>query len=163
MNFMIFVPMVIPEVVIAVAFLGLTGVIGISKGFGIMVCAHTIFILPYIIVTMKARFANYDVSIEEASMDLGAGRFYTFIHVICPMIMPGIFSGGLMAFSLSFDDLIVSSFLCGTGYMTLPVKIYSNLKVGISPEYNALYTIILIIMLIGTATIGIKNYRKSEV
>ena len=68
-----------------------------------------------------------------------------------------------MAFSLSFDDLIVSSFLCGTGYMTLPVKIYSNLKVGISPEYNALYTIILIIMLIGTATIGIKNYRKSEV
>lgn len=163
MNFMIFVPMVIPEVVIAVAFLGLTGAIGISKGFGIMVCAHTIFILPYIIVTMKARFANYDVSIEEASMDLGAGRFYTFIHVICPMIMPGIFSGGLMAFSLSFDDLIVSSFLCGTGYMTLPVKIYSNLKVGISPEYNALYTIILIIMLIGTATIGIKNYRKSEV
>lgn len=82
--------MVIPEIVIAVAFLGLTGAAGISKGFGVMVCAHTIFILPYIIVTLKSRFADYDVSIEEASLDLGANQIYTFIHIICPMILPGI-------------------------------------------------------------------------
>ena len=156
---MFFVPMVIPEIVIAVAFLGLTGAAGISKGFGVMVCAHTIFILPYIIVTLKSRFADYDVSIEEASLDLGANQIYTFIHIICPMILPGIFTGGLMAFSLSFDDLIVSNFLSNTGYTTLPVKIYSNLKVGISPEYNALFTIILAVMLIATAAIAIKKKR----
>ena len=159
LNFMVFVPMVIPEIVIAVAFLGLTGAAGISKGFGVMVCAHTIFILPYIIVTLKSRFADYDVSIEEASLDLGANQIYTFIHIICPMILPGIFTGGLMAFSLSFDDLIVSNFLSNTGYTTLPVKIYSNLKVGISPEYNALSTIILAVMLIATAAIAIKKKR----
>ena len=159
LNLMVFVPMVIPEIVIAVAFLGLTGAAGISKGFGVMVCAHTIFILPYIIVTLKSRFADYDVSIEEASLDLGANKIYTFIHIICPMILPGIFTGGLMAFSLSFDDLIVSNFLSNTGYTTLPVKIYSNLKVGISPEYNALFTIILAVMLIATAAIAIKKKR----
>ena len=135
LNFMVFVPMVIPEIVIAVAFLGLTG--------------------PYIIVTLKSRFADYDVSIEEASLDLGANQIYTFIHIICPMILPGIFTGGLMAFSLSFDDLIVSNFLSNT----LPVKIYSNLKVGISPEYNALFTIIFAVMLIATAAIAIKKKR----
>ena len=156
---LVFVPMVIPEIVIAVAFLGLTGAAGISKGFGVMVCAHTIFILPYIIVTFKSRFADYDVSIEEASLDLGANQIYTFIHIICPMILPGIFTGGLMAFSLSFDDLIVSNFLSNTGYTTLPVKIYSNLKEGISPEYNALFTIIFAVMLIATAAIAIKKKR----
>jgi hypothetical protein len=75
------------------------------------------------------------------------------------MILPGIFTGGLMAFSLSFDDLIVSNFLSNTGYTTLPVKIYSNLKVGISPEYNALFTIIFAVMLIATAAIAIKKKR----
>lgn len=90
---------------------------------------------------------------------LGANQIYTFIHIICPMILPGIFTGGLMAFSLSFDDLIVSNFLSNTGYTTLPVKIYSNLKVGISPEYNALFTIILAVMLIATAAIAIKKKR----
>lgn len=163
LNFMVFVPLIIPEIVVAVAFLGLTGAVGISKGFGVMLCAHTVFILPNIIVTMKARFANYDVSIEEASLDLGANQWYTFFHIICPVIMPGIFSGGLIAFSMSFDDLIISNFLSSSGYTTLPVKIYSNLKIGISPEYNALYSIILLIMLAVTAGIAIKKLRKKDV
>ena len=138
----IYFPIVIPEIVLAVALFMIFNTTGISLGVPVIVIGNTTICLPYVYITVKARLVGMDPYIEDASLDLGADRIYTLFHVTIPQIMPGIVSGAFMAFSLSLDELIITSFLADAGTTTLPMKVYSMMKKGISPEINALTTII---------------------
>ena len=133
----IYFPIVIPEIVLAIATLLVFTQGGIDLSMGTIIIGNTTLVLPYVYITIKARLVGMDPSIEEASLDLGANRFYTFMHVTLPAIVPGVMSGAFMAFSLALDDLIITSFLANAETATLPMKVYSMIKKGVSPEINA--------------------------
>lgn len=158
----LYVPIVIPEIVLAVALLSIFSAINFPLGTFAMILGHTTLTVPFVIITIKSRLSDFDQSVEEASMDLGANRRTTFLKVTLPMIMPGVISGGFLAFTLSLDDLIISNFISGPNSMTLPIKIYSMVKSGISPEINALTTIIIGVFLVGLILSKIieKNKKK---
>lgn len=145
----LYIPIIIPEVVLAVAMLCIMSLVNFPTGTGAIILGHTTLTLPYMVITVKSRMSGFDKSIEEASMDLGANRIVTFIRVTLPMIIPGVMSGAFLAFTISLDDFIVSNFVAGPKSVTLPVKVYSMLKVGIRPEINALSTLIISVFVIG--------------
>ncbi|MDD6429425.1 MAG: ABC transporter permease [Lachnospiraceae bacterium] len=144
----VYFPIVIPEIVLAVAMLLMFNGAGISLGLPTIVIGNVTLVLPYVYITVKARLVGMDPSTEEASMDLGADRFYTFTHITLPEIMPGIIAGAFMSFSLVLDELIITSFLTDAETVTLPIKVYSMIKKGISPEINALTTIVFLAALL---------------
>lgn len=158
----VYFPIVIPEIVLAVAMFMIFNTAGISLGVPIIVIGNTTICLPYVYITVKSRLVGMDPSIEEASLDLGADRVYTLFHVTIPQIMPGIISGAFMAFSLSLDELIVTSFLADAGTTTLPMKVYSMMKKGVSPEINALTTIIFAVSILGVAAYLILDAVKTH-
>ena len=164
-NNALYVPIVIPEIVLAIALLSIFSLINFPLGIIAIILGHTTLTVPFVIITVKSRLNGFDKSVEEASMDLGANRRTTFLKVTLPMILPGVVSGGFLAFTLSLDDLIISNFIAGTSCTTLPVKIYSMVKSGISPEINALTTIIIGVFLIGlivSKIIGKDKTKKEE-
>ena len=114
-----------------------------------MILAHATFCIPFVVIIMRGRMSGMDLSIEEASMDLGANRLVTFFRVTLPMLVPGILSSAFMSFTLSIDDVIISNFVSGPYATTLPVKILSMVKVGLSPEVNALTSLMVAVLLIG--------------
>ena len=146
LNSAIYIPIIIPEIVLAVALLCIYTKFGIPLGKATIIFGHITLTVPFIVINVKARLAGYDKSLEEAAMDLGANRIQTFFKIILPMIMPGILSGALLAFTLSLDDLVISNFVTGIKSTTLPVEILGMLRSGISPEINALTTIIMTII-----------------
>ena len=160
----VYFPIVIPEIVLAVALFMIFNTTSIPLGVPVIVIGNSTICLPYVYITVKSRLVGMDPSIVEASMDLGADRIYTLFHVTIPQIMPGIVSGAFMAFSLSLDELIVTSFLADAGTTTLPMKVYSMMKKGVSPEINALTTIIFAVsigcVLIYLIADGVKSYKK---
>lgn len=157
----LYIPIIIPEVVLAVAMLSVMSLINFPTGTMAIIIGHTTLTLPYMVITVKSRMSGFDKSIEEASMDLGANRFVTFFRVTLPMIMPGVMSGAFLAFTISLDDFIVSNFVAGPKSVTLPVKVYSMLKVGIRPEINALSTIIISLFVVGyVITMIVGKVRK---
>ncbi len=147
-NNALIIPMVIPEIVLAVALLSMYTATNFKLGYGTMIIGLATLTVPFVITTVKSRLVGFDESIEEASMDLGANRRKTFMKITMPMIMPAVFSGGFLAFSLALDDLIIANFVCGNNTMTLPIKIYSKVKSGVNPELNALSTIIMVFCLV---------------
>lgn len=148
-NKALYIPIIIPEVVLAVALLSIFNLVNFPTGTFAIILGHTTIALPYMVITVKSRMAGFDKSIEEASLDLGANRVTTFFRITLPMIIPGVVSGAFLAFTISLDDFIISNFVAGAKSVTLPVKVYSMLKVGIRPEINALSTIIICIFIIG--------------
>ncbi|MEQ8197269.1 MAG: ABC transporter permease subunit [Clostridiaceae bacterium] len=160
-NNALYVPIVIPEIVLAVALLSIFSAISFPLGILTLILGHTTLTVPFVIITIKSRLSGFDQSVEEASMDLGASRRTTFLKVTLPMIMPGVMSGGFLAFTLSLDDLIISNFIAGTKCMTFPVKVYSMVKSGISPEVNALTTILIALFLAGLLVSKVLNRRRS--
>ncbi|MDD5949862.1 MAG: ABC transporter permease [Lachnospiraceae bacterium] len=157
----IYFPLVIPEIVLAVATLLVFNMGHIGLSMGTIVIGNATLVLPYVYITVKARLVGMDPSIEEASLDLGADRFYTFMHITLPAIMPGVMAGAFMAFSLVLDDLIVTSFLANAETTTLPMKVYSMIKKGVSPEINALTTIIFGVCAVAIAAYLIKDLITS--
>ena len=153
----VYFPIVIPEIVLAVALLLLFNITGISLSMTTIVIGNATLILPYVYITVKSRLVGMDPSIEEASLDLGADRIYTFMHVTLPAIVPGVMSGAFMAFSLVLDELIITSFLANAETTTLPMKVYSMIKKGVSPEINALTTIIFGVCALGLLIYLIKD------
>lgn len=153
----IYFPIVIPEIVLAIATLLVFNQSGFSLSMGTIIIGNTTLVLPYVYITIKSRLVGMDPSIEEASLDLGANRFYTFMHVTLPGIVPGVMSGAFMAFSLALDDLIITSFLANAETSTLPMKVYSMIKKGVSPEINALTTIIFSVSIIAMVIYFIKE------
>lgn len=145
---MLFVVMMSPDIVMAISLLALFVVLGISLGFWSLLLAHITFCLPFVVITVYSRLKGFDVRMLEAAKDLGASEAVTFRKIILPLAGPAIAAGWLLSFTLSLDDVIVSSFVTGPSYEILPLKIYSMVKVGVSPEVNALATIMLAASLI---------------
>ncbi|MGE0452763.1 MAG: extracellular solute-binding protein [Vicinamibacteria bacterium] len=136
-------PIVVPEIVIASALLLLFSGAGLRLGFASVILAHLSFSVSYAVIVVRARFAGLDLSLEEAAMDLGAGPWRSFWHVTLPGIAPGVLAAALLVFALSIDDYVITSFVAGVGSTTLPVQIYSMLKSGLSPEINAVCSVLL--------------------
>lgn len=145
---MVFVAMLTPEIVMAIALLIVFITLGISLGFLSLVIAHITFCLPFVIVAVYSRLKDFDMNMLSAAKDLGANEPRIFWEIILPLIFPAVASGWLLSFTLSLDDVIVSAFVTGPSYEILPLKVYSMVKVGVSPEVNAISTLLLIISLL---------------
>lgn len=147
---MIYAPLVMPEVITGLSLLLLFIGIGLDRGVLTIVLAHTTFSMCYVSVVVSSRLVTFDRSLEEAALDLGASTWEAFRLVTLPIIAPAVISGWLLAFTLSLDDLVIAQFTSGPSATTLPMKIWSSVRLGVSPEINALSTI-----LIGLVTIGV--------
>lgn len=145
---MTYLPLIMPELVLGLALLIWFVVLKITLGTFSIILAHITFSISYVIITVKARLHGFDESLEEAARDLGATPWKTFWKVTFPLISPGILSGALIAFTLSFDDFLITFFTAGVGADTLPLKIYAMIKFGVTPEINALSTIMLAVTLV---------------
>lgn len=145
---MLFVVMMSPDIVMAISLLALFLVMGAKLGFFTLLIAHITFCLPFVVVTVYTRLNGFDVKMLEAAKDLGAGEWVILKKIILPQAKPAVAAGWLLSFTLSLDDVIISSFVTGPTYEILPLKIYSMVKVGISPEVNALATVMLVVSLV---------------
>ncbi len=145
---LMYVPVILPEIIFGVSLLALFMLIKFPLGIFSIVVAHITFSFPFATMIILAKVLNLPPSLEEASLDLGAGRWHTFRKVILPNIMPGVVSGALFAFTLSIDDFVVTFFTAGVGASTLPLKIYSLIKFGITPSVNAISTILIVFTII---------------
>ncbi|MEZ5534198.1 MAG: ABC transporter permease subunit [Thiolinea sp.] len=141
---MVYAPLVMPEVITGLSLLLLFVAIGLDRGYWTITLAHITFSMCYVAVVVSSRLISFDRSLEEAALDLGCTRFSAFRQVTLPLIMPAIVAGWLLAFTLSLDDLVIASFTSGPGATTLPMKIYSSVRLGVSPEINALSTILIV-------------------
>ena len=148
-------PLVIPEVVMGLSmlllFIGMEQWLGWPTGRGLdtIIIAHATFGMCFAAVVIQARLRQFDRSLEEAAMDLGARQPYVFFSVTLPLIMPAIISAWLLTFTLSFDDLVIASFVSGPGSSTLPIVIFSKVRLGVTPEINAIATLMIVIIAIG--------------
>ena len=143
-NGLLYVPIVIPELVIGLASLASFSKMGFSMGFATMVFAHVTFCLPFVIITLRSRIADFDSSIEEAAMDLGANQWHTLKRVTIPMLTPGIISGALLSITLSIDDVIISYFVSGAGDITFPIKVYGMVRGKITTNVYVISTLMIV-------------------
>jgi putrescine transport system permease protein len=153
---MTYAPLVMPEVIMGLSLLLLFVAIDFERGYWTIVIAHTTFAMAFVAVVVQSRLVTVDRSLEEAAQDLGAPPAQAFVLVTLPAIMPAVLAGWLLAFTLSLDDLVLASFTSGPGSTTLPMRIYSSVRLGVSPEVNAACTILigLVAIAVSAATIG---------
>ncbi|AKO45070.1 spermidine/putrescine ABC transporter permease PotC [[Haemophilus] ducreyi] len=144
---MLFVVMMSPDIVMAVSMLVLFMIIGVKLGFLSLLIAHITFCLPYVVITISSRLSDFDGKMLEAAKDLGASEVTTLRRIILPLALPSIISGWLLSFTISLDDVVVSSFVTSPSYEVLPLKIFSLVKTGVTPEVNALAAIMIIFSL----------------
>ena len=137
-------PLMIPEIILGMVLMAFFYMMNLPVGMLTLLIGHTVFCVPYILMEVKARLAGMDPSLEEAARDLGAGPFRAFWDIILPLIMPAVMSGSLLAFAMSMDDVVISIFINGPRLATLPIKVYTQIKTGVTPEVNALCTIMLV-------------------
>ncbi len=149
---MIYAPLVMPEVITGLSLLLLFVAIAIDRGFWTMVVAHATMAMCFVTVIVQSRLVDFDMSLEEAAMDLGAPPFRTFVTVTLPLILPAIAASFMLAVALSLDDLVIASFTTGPGAMTLPIRIYSEVRLGVKPEMNAVCSIMVAV--VGIAVLG---------
>jgi len=157
---MVFAPLVMPEVITGLSLLLLFVAVGFDRGFMTVTLAHITFTMCFVAVVVQSRLLSFDRSLEEAAMDLGATPTRTFFSVTLPVIMPAVVSGWMLAFTLSLDDLVIASFTSGPGATTLPMKIYSQVRLGVTPEINAVCTILIGIVTVGVLAAAIVNKRR---
>lgn len=141
----VFLPLMIPEIILGMAFLAFFTLFKIKLGMTTLIIAHCSFCIPYIFLMVKSALSGMDSSLSDAARDLGAGKIKAFFTIEFPLILPSVLSGMFLAFAMSMDDVVISFFVAGATTNTLPVKIYSQLKMGVTPEINALCTIMLVI------------------
>lgn len=144
---MLFVVMMSPDIVMAVSLLALFMLVGVSLGFWSLLFAHITFCLPYVVITVSSRLKDFDSKMLEAAKDLGASEMTILRKILLPLLLPAIVSGWLLSFTISLDDVVVSSFVTSASYEVLPLKIFSLVKTGVTPEVNALATIMIIFSL----------------
>ena len=157
---MVFAPLVMPEVITGLSLLLLFVAVGLDRGFFTLTLAHISFTMCFVAVVVQSRLVTFDRSLEEAAMDLGASPVATFFQVTLPVILPAIVSGWMLAFTLSLDDLVTSSFTSGPGATTLPMKIYSQVRLGVTTEINAACTILIAIVATGVIIASVVNKRR---
>jgi putrescine transport system permease protein len=146
---MVYAPLVMPEVITGLSLLLLFVAVDIDRGFWTIAIAHTTLTACFVTVVVQARLLSFDMSLEEAAMDLGCPPLKTFLTVTLPLIAPALASGWMLAFTLSLDDLVVASFTTGPGATTLPIRIYSEIRLGVKPQINAICSIVIAIVAIG--------------
>jgi spermidine/putrescine transport system permease protein len=144
---LLFAPMIVPDIVLAIALLSFFTLIRMTLGLQSIILAHVVFNIAFVCAVVRARLRSFDWSLEEASRDLGAGAVTTFRYVTLPLILPAIVAGALLAFTLSIDEFIIAYFTAGAGQgsTTLPMQIYAMLRFGVTPEINAMATIVLFV------------------
>ena len=157
---MIYAPLVMPEVITGLSLLLLFIGIGLDRGVLTVVLAHTTFSMCYVSVVVSSRLVSFDRSLEEAALDLGCSQLEAFRLVTLPIIAPAVISGWLLAFTLSLDDLVIASFTTGPSATTLPIKIFSAVRLGVSPEINALSTIMIGIVTVGVIGASLASKRN---
>ena len=157
---MIYAPLVMPEVITGLSLLLLFIGIGLDRGVLTIVLAHTTFSMCYVSVVVSSRLVTFDQSLEEAALDLGCSQVEAFRLVTLPIIAPAVISGWLLAFTLSLDDLVIASFTSGPSATTLPIKIFSAVRLGVSPEINALSTIMIAIVTVGVISASLLSKRQ---
>ena len=156
----IYAPLVMPEVILGLSLLLLFVALGLERGFWTIVAAHATFTMCFVTVVVRSRLVGFDRSLEEAAMDLGAGPARTFLAITLPLIRPAIAAGFLLAFTLSLDDLVIASFTAGPGSTTLPMRVYSQVRLGVSPEINAISTLMLVV--VGVALLGVAALQRGR-
>jgi putrescine transport system permease protein len=160
---LVYAPLVMPEIITGLALLLLFVAINVDRGFWTVTLAHTTVTMCFVTVVVQSRLLSFDVSLEEAARDLGCPPFKAFMTVTLPLILPAIAAGWILAFVLSLDDLVIASFTTGPGSITLPIRIYSEVRMGVKPEINAISTIMIALVAVGViaATWLAKRGRKS--
>lgn len=162
MEYMSSIPIMVPEIILGMVFMAFFSLLGLPFGMITLVIGHTAFCIPYVFMMVKARLVGIDKSLEEAARDLGATPARAFWDITLPLVMPAVLSGSLLAFAMSFDDVVISIFVNGPRISTLPIKVYTQMKNGVSPEINALCTVILavvIIIMLISSFIGSKKHN----
>jgi len=143
---MIYAPLVMPEVITGLSLLLLFVAVAADRGFWTVAIAHTTMAMCFVTVIVQSRLVDFDMSLEEAAMDLGASPLRTFFAVTLPLMLPAIAAGWMLAFALSLDDLVIASFTTGPGATTLPIRIYSEVRLGVKPEMNAVCSIMVAVV-----------------
>ena len=153
---MVYAPLVMPEVITGLSLLLLFVAFDVDRGFWTIAIAHTTVTMCFVTVVVQARLLGFDRSLEEAAMDLGCPPARTFLTVTLPLIAPAIAAGFVLAFVLSLDDLVIASFTTGPGATTLPIRIYSEVRLGVKPEINAVCTIFIAVVAIAIVALSLK-------
>ena len=159
-NKLIYIPIVIPEIVLGISLLSMYTLIKLELGMWTLILSHIAFSIPYVIVSVRSTLASITPEYEEAAQDLGANSLKTFFYITLPLIKPGVISGATLALTLSLDDVVISYFTAGPGSNTLPLHIYSIIKTGIPPDVNALSSLMLLIIIIFLTASAIVQSRK---
>lgn len=159
---MIYAPMVMPDVIIGLSLLLMFVALSIDRGIATITIAHITFSMCYVAVVVQSRLSSFDDSIEEAALDLGCTPAKTFLFITLPVIFPAVISGWLLAFTMSLDDLVIASFASGPGSTTLPMKIYSQVRLGVTPEINAVSTILVGLVASGVLLASYINRRHTK-
>jgi putrescine transport system permease protein len=157
---MIYAPLVMPDVITGLSLLLLFVAIGFARGFWTIILAHITFSMCFVAVVVQSRLITFDRSLEEAALDLGCPPLKTFLKITLPLIAPAIVAGWMLGFTLSLDDLVIASFTTGPGATTLPMKIYSQVRLGVTPEINAVCTILIAIVTCGVIAASIATKRR---
>ena len=157
---MVYAPMVMPEVITGLSLLLLFVAIGLARGFWTITLAHATFTLSFVAIVVRARLVTFDRSLEEAARDLGCPPWRAFLAITLPNIAPAVAAGWALAFILSLDDLVIASFTSGPGSTTLPMRIYSAVRLGVSPEINAISTLLIGAVAIAIAIYGTVKLRR---
>jgi putrescine transport system permease protein len=159
---MVYAPLVMPEVITGLSLLLLFVALNLERGFWTIVIAHTTLTLCFVAVVVHSRLVTFDVSLQEAAMDLGCPPLRTFLTVTLPLIWPAVASGWMLAFALSLDDLVIASFVTGPGATTLPLRIYSEVRLGVKPEINAVCTIMIAVVAAGLIVASLLTKRSTS-
>lgn len=155
-------PLIIPEIVLGMVFLAFFSLLGLEFGMFTLILAHTAFCIPYIYTQVSARLEGLDISPIEAARDLGASGWTAFRTITLPLLTPAILSGMFLSFAMSFDDVIISIFCTGVSVNTLPIRVYTQLKTGITPEINAMCTLMLAITVVCYIAAALLRAKKPE-
>lgn len=148
MQYLSTLPIMLPEIILGMVFMAFFSLLRLPFGWLTLIIAHTAFCIPYIFLMVKARLVGIDPSLEEAARDLGASPARAFFDVTLPLILPAVLSGCILSFAMSFDDVVISIFVSGPTLSTLPIKVYTQLRTGVTPKINALCTVILITVIL---------------
>jgi putrescine transport system permease protein len=157
---MVYAPLVMPEVITGLSLLLLFVALDVDRGFWTITIAHTTLTMCFVAVVVQARLLDFDTGLEEAAMDLGCPPLKTFLTVTLPLIAPAIVSGWMLAFTLSLDDLVIASFTTGPGATTLPIRIYSEVRLGVKPEINAVCTIMIALVAVAVIAASLLAKRR---
>jgi putrescine transport system permease protein len=157
---LIYAPIVMPEVITGLSLLLLFVAVDFDRGFWTVTIAHTTITMCFVTLVVQARLVTFDRSLEEAAMDLGSPPLRTFLTITLPLIWPAIAAGWMLAFTLSLDDLVIASFTTGPGATTLPIRIYSDVRLGVKPEINAICTVMIAVVAMAIVVASLLTRRS---